>query len=147
MLLGIKEAYLQVVGQLGKLCWAWLLIGQSQKSEPSGARLSRACCPWRSRVLLSQSNQKLYASILFQKKAIGHVTWSNDLAQQILLRLAQQSLPNWSTNYKSAFFSYPIHPFYHLCLRSCNDWTSQLWFTAVSFILIIWYGLILLTIS
>ena len=45
------------------------------------------------------------ASILIEKKAVGHVTWSHDLAQQSLLRQvqqcllcqAQQSLPNWPT--------------------------------------------------
>ena len=38
------------------------------------------------------------ASILLQKKAIGHVTWRNRVCW--LLRQAQQSLPNWPKNYK-----------------------------------------------
>ena len=42
------------------------------------------------------------ASILFQKKAVGHVTWSHDLAQQSLQRQAHQSLPNWPTYCKFA---------------------------------------------
>ena len=43
------------------------------------------------------------ASILFEKKAVGHVTWSKDLVQQSLLRrgLRQvlQSLPTWPAYY------------------------------------------------
>ena len=53
---GGPNANLQKVGLLGKLCCAWSVIGQSQNSDQSGARLNRACCAWRNRACCAWHN-------------------------------------------------------------------------------------------